>query len=55
MKSCKNCEERHIGCHAACKKYLSEKLIYLIKKNEAKKQKYYMDLINNKRIYKGEK
>lgn len=55
MKSCKDCEERQIGCHADCKKYWSEKLINLIKKRDAKKQKYYMYLTNNKRIYKGEK
>ena len=55
MKSCKNCKERHIGCHADCKKYWSEKLINLIKKSEEKKQKYYRDLTNNKRIYRGTK
>ena len=25
MMSCKQCTERHIGCHADCDKYLKEK------------------------------
>lgn len=25
IKSCLNCEDRYIGCHATCERYLSEK------------------------------
>lgn len=25
MFSCKNCNERHVGCHSTCEKYIAEK------------------------------
>lgn len=25
MFSCKDCTERHVGCHSTCEKYISEK------------------------------
>lgn len=32
--SCKNCTERHVGCHSACEKYISEKQQYQADKAE---------------------
>lgn len=26
MAVCKNCQERHLGCHSECEKYLNEKM-----------------------------
>ena len=33
--SCKNCTERHPGCHGSCESYLAAK-----KRNEVEKEKY---------------
>lgn len=38
-KYCRNCEERHVGCHGECTKYLAEKAEYEKYKAEVKKNK----------------
>lgn len=34
IKSCKDCQERHIGCHSECEKYISERAEYDREKSE---------------------
>ena len=38
-RSCKDCKERSVGCHATCKKYLEEKELAGKQKEELKKIK----------------
>ena len=36
---CKDCTDRHLGCHSDCKKYLSSKEKYESNKAEIRRQK----------------
>ena len=36
---CKDCEERHIGCHDTCGRYLAAKEEYYARKNARYKEK----------------
>lgn len=40
IKCCKNCQDRVVGCHATCKKYIEEKKAVEIQK---KKEKEWLD------------
>lgn len=50
-KICLNCQERHIGCHSSCEKYINAKAAHDAKLNEKNKKKYqenqYYDYKNN--------
>lgn len=37
---CKNCENRHLGCHGECNKYITFKRKYAIEKSIIRKKKY---------------
>lgn len=36
---CKDCKERHVGCHSSCKKYAEEKQAYERFKEEERKRR----------------
>lgn len=39
IKCCKDCQDRHIGCHGTCKKYLDEVKAENEKKERLRKEK----------------
>ena len=52
MYSCKNCTERHIGCHSNCTDYNAEKILKSItsykKRKEVAENNLYWDYIEHK-------
>lgn len=37
--SCKNCQDRQVGCHGTCEKYLAQKALHEQEKAELDKRK----------------
>lgn len=54
INCCKDCEDREVGCHAVCEKYLSEKA-EVEKENERRRKQIEQKAINeylDRRFYK---
>lgn len=39
MKCCKDCDNRYVGCHARCQKYIVAKTIHTYKRDKLSKEK----------------
>lgn len=48
FSACKDCTERHAGCHSTCQKYLSAKASWENEKRIVKEQKRLTRLVYNK-------
>lgn len=46
--SCKNCEERYIGCHDQCEKY---RMFKVNRKAENEKKREYRDAMDRRKIH----
>lgn len=50
---CKDCADRHVGCHAECDRYLSAKAKHederAMIRDKRSKDLYYLDLTKNKK------
>ena len=44
---CKDCTERHAGCHATCEKYAETKKVYLELKDKVNKERYKDSVVNS--------
>lgn len=46
INSCKNCKDRHVGCHSTCEKYINAKKEYDELQEKIKKSKYRENDLN---------
>lgn len=50
IKCCKDCTDRHVGCHSTCKRYIDEKAAYEEKQVEVRKKKHNEYLVTGYEI-----
>lgn len=46
INSCKDCKDRHVGCHSTCEKYINAKKEYDELQEKIKKSKYRENDLN---------
>lgn len=48
--TCKDCEDRHVGCHSECKSYIEQKNEYLAQKEVILKDKMKRHMLDEVKV-----